>query len=74
MVIGQRIELVSAMRAVETVAGECVLLTVPAGAIVEVVCGPVDGDKAVQVDWNGRTVAMFAGDLDRSATVLHPIV
>ena len=74
MVVGQRFELASATRAVETVAGECVLLTVPAGAIVEVVCGPMDGDKAVQVDWNGRTVAMFAADLDRSATVLHPIV
>lgn len=74
MVIGQRFELASATRAVETVAGECVLLTVPAGAIVEVVCGPVDGDKAVQVDWNGRTLAMFAADLDRSARVLHPVV
>jgi len=73
MVVGQRFELASAMRAVETVAGECILLTVPAGAIVEVVCGPIDGDKAVQVDWNGRTVAMFAADLDRSATVLDPI-
>jgi hypothetical protein len=74
MIIGQRFELTSATRAVETVAGECVLLTVPAGAVVEVVCGPIDGDKAVQVDWNGRTVAMFAADLDRSATVLHPVV
>jgi len=72
MVIGQRFELTSATRAVETVAGDCVLLTVPAGAIVEVVCGPIAGDKAVQVDWNGRTLAMFAADLDRSATVLQP--
>lgn len=73
MVIGQRFELASATRAVETIAGECVLLTVPAGAIVEVVCGPIDGDKAVQVHWNGRTIAMFAVDLDRSATVLGAI-
>ena len=74
MVIGQRFELTSATRAVETTAGASVILTIPAGAVVEVICGPIHGDKAVQVDWNGRTVAMFAVDLDRSATVLHPAV
>ena len=50
MVVGQRFELALATRAVETVAEECVLLTVPAGPVVEVVGGPIDGDKAVQVD------------------------
>ena len=73
MVTGQRFELGSATRAIETIDGSCVLLTVPAGAVVVVICGPADGDKAVQVHWNGRTLAMFAGDLDRSATALDSI-
>ena len=39
-------------------------VTVPAGAIIEVVSGPNDGDGMVDIFWEGRLVMMFAIDLN----------
>ena len=40
-------------------------LTIPAGAIIKVVSGSTgDGDRMVDVLWEGRTVTMFADDVD----------
>jgi hypothetical protein len=42
--------------------GVHVARTVAAGAIVEF-SGPIDGDKLVDVTWEGRRVMMFTQDL-----------
>ena len=36
---------------------------VAAGAIIELSSGPLDGDKLVDVTWEGRRVMMFTQDL-----------
>ena len=48
-------------------AGRGVAHTVAMGSIVELNNGPLDGDKLVEVTWNGKVVMMFTQDLrDRS--------
>jgi len=37
--------------------------TVPSGAIVKVVNGPLDGNQLVDVTWDGKTVTMFTTDI-----------
>jgi hypothetical protein len=37
--------------------------TVASGTVVEVSDGPIDGDKLVDVIWDGRNVMMFTQDL-----------
>jgi len=44
--------------------------TVAAGMIVEVHNGAIDGDKLVEVMWNGRKVMMFTQDLRSRAEQL----
>jgi hypothetical protein len=43
--------------------GRGVAYTVTVGAIVEIGNGPLDGDKLVEVTWNGKVVMMFTQDL-----------
>jgi len=43
--------------------GRGVAYTVSVGATVEVCNGPLDGDKLVEVLWNGKAVMMFTQDL-----------
>jgi len=35
-------------------------VTIPNGSIVEVIDGPLDGNKVVDVKWEGKSVTMFA--------------
>jgi hypothetical protein len=37
--------------------------TVASGTVVEVSDGPIDGDRLVDVIWDGRNVMMFTQDL-----------
>jgi len=44
--------------------GKRVAVTVPTGAVIKVVSGPTgDGDRLVDVVWDGHTVTMFAFDV-----------
>jgi hypothetical protein len=43
--------------------GIYVARTVSSGTLVEVAGGPLDGDRLVDVVWNGRKVMMFTQDL-----------
>lgn len=36
---------------------------IPFGAVVRVINGPLDGNRLVDVDWEGKTVMMFTTDL-----------
>jgi hypothetical protein len=50
--------------------GERISRTVPKGAVVVVVNGPLDGTRLVDVEWNGETVMMFTIDLRERGTLL----
>jgi hypothetical protein len=43
--------------------GRGVVYTVQAGTVVELSNGPLDGDKLVEVIWDGKAVLMFTQDL-----------
>jgi hypothetical protein len=68
MPIGQRFKLkVSTLAASEMHRnGKLVLLTIPAGDIITV--ADASGDKMVTVLWEGRSLFMFADDLEQRAT------
>lgn len=45
-------------------------VSIPKGAIVTVLADPVDGQRMVDVEWNGKTLMVFAQDLrDRADRV-----
>ena len=43
--------------------GHHVSLTIPAGSLIVVTSGPLDGNRLVDVTWNGQAMMMFAQDL-----------
>ena len=47
--------------------------TVPSGAIVKVVDGPLDGNRLVDVNWEGKTVMMFTVDLRERGVRLEEV-
>jgi len=50
--------------ALDVVDGKRVAITVPTGAVIRVVSGPTgEGDRLVDVVWEGHTVTMFAFDV-----------
>jgi hypothetical protein len=51
-------------QAVDVIDVERSAVTIPVGAIIEVTADPTDGDGLVDVLWEGRTVVMFATDLN----------
>jgi hypothetical protein len=53
-----------------TADGHNLPVTVPSGSIVQVKNGPLDGERLIDVVWDGRTVSMFTIDLrDRGECV-----
>ncbi len=61
-----RIEL--ATLAIHSVAGLRTPVMIPSGAVVNLVAGPLDGDRMVDVNWYGKVVMMFTGDLRERGT------
>jgi hypothetical protein len=58
--------------ALDIVNGKRVVVTVPTGAIVEVVSGPTDEDgRLIDVIWDGRAVRMFALDVRERGTEIR---
>jgi len=53
----------SATLAIINLEGQNHPTTVPSGAIVRVIDGPLDGNRLVDVAWNGKTVMMFTTDI-----------
>jgi hypothetical protein len=45
-------------------------MTVPKGAVVKVVNGPLDGTRLVDVEWDGKMVMMFTIDLRERGTLV----
>ncbi|MCU1334467.1 MAG: hypothetical protein JWO19_48 [Bryobacterales bacterium] len=68
MLSGKRFKLERATLAVEVIDGRRTAVTIPAGAIVKVAAGPVNGDGIMNVLWEGRKLAMFAVDVNVRGT------
>ncbi|MCU1337517.1 MAG: hypothetical protein JWO19_3098 [Bryobacterales bacterium] len=68
MVTGKRFRLEHSTLALDILQGKRTAVTVPAGAILKVVSGPSDGERTVDILWEGRIVAMFAIDVDVRGT------
>ena len=49
--------------AIQTQDGRNTPLTIPQDAEIEVVNGPIDGDRLVDVHWGDKTVMMFTMDI-----------
>jgi hypothetical protein len=45
-------------------------VTIPKGAVVKVVNGPLDGTRLVDVEWDGEEVMMFTVDLRERGTLV----
>lgn len=68
MLTSKRFELTHSTLALDVVAKHK-WITVPAGAIIRVVAGPNgEGDRMVDVRWEGRPLVMFAIDLTAGGT------
>jgi hypothetical protein len=50
--------------------GKRIPVTVPKGAVVKVVNGPLDGTRLVDVEWEGDSVMMFTIDLRERGTLI----
>ena len=51
--------------------GKRLPLTVPAGSLVRVVDGPLNGTRLVEVDWDGDLMLMFTEDLRNHGTLIE---
>lgn len=68
MLTGKQFRLDRATLAIDTVDGKRRAVTIPAGTVLKVVSGPTDGNGMVNVLWDGRTLEMFAVDVDGRGT------
>jgi hypothetical protein len=70
MLSGKRFTLKRSILAIDMIDGKRTAVSVPEGAIIEVLPGSTDGDVSVEVLWDGRTVVMFVVDVnDRGAEI-----
>ena len=51
--------------------GKRIPRTVPKGAVVTVVNGPLDGTRLVDVEWDGEMLMMFTLDLRERGTLIN---
>jgi hypothetical protein len=67
---GQRFRIQTPTLAILSQDGHRIPITIPQGATVEVVEAPLDGNRLVDVKWEGKTVMMFSIDLsERGARI-----
>jgi hypothetical protein len=53
--------------------GEHLPITVPTRAVLKVVKGPLDGNQLVDVNWEDKTLMMFATDLRERCIKLEEV-
>jgi len=63
LIPGKRYRLNTPTLAIANEDGQHHPVTVPRGAVVKVVDGPLDGNRLVDVRWEGKTVMMFTTDI-----------
>jgi hypothetical protein len=68
--IGQRFRMKSPTLAIMTQDTAKIPIMIPKGAEVEVIDGPLNGNRLVDVRWDGKTVMVFTNDIrDRGERV-----
>ena len=70
MLTGKKVKLERATLAITMVEGRRKAMAIPVGAIIKVLSGPTPGDRMVDVLWEGKTVEMFAVDVEGRGTEL----
>jgi hypothetical protein len=60
---GQRYRLKTPTLAIMDHEGQNTPITIPSGAVVEIVNGPLDGNRLLDVQWDGKAVMMFTTDI-----------
>lgn len=60
---GQRYRMKTPTVAIMAHDGHNTPITIPRGGIVEVVDGPLDGDRLLDVCWDGKMMMMFTTDI-----------
>jgi len=50
--------------------GKRIPVTIPKGAVVKVVNGPLEGTHLVDVEWDGNMVMIFTSDLRERGTLV----
>ena len=69
MLTGKRFKLVKPTLAIDVIDGKRCAITIPAEATIKVISGPSGhGDQMLHVLWEGRTVVMFAVDVQERGT------
>jgi hypothetical protein len=68
LLTGKRFKLERATLAVSSADGRRKAVSIPVGAIIQVVSGPNNGDGMVNVNWDGRIVEMFEIDVNVRGT------
>lgn len=72
MTVHETYRINSATLAIHSESGDRTPMMIPTGALVTLVAGPLDGLRMVDVNWYGKIVMMFAGDLRDRATLVIP--
>ena len=68
MLTGKRFQLGRETIALDVVDGKRTAVRLPIGAVIKIASAPVDNDRMIDILWDGRTLAMFAVDLDTRGT------
>ena len=71
MLTGKRFKLERGTLSVESVDGKRTAVTVPSGSIIKVISGPKNNEGLVTISWEGRTLEMFAVDVDVRGTEIE---
>jgi len=61
--VGERFRMKTPTLAIMTQDGAKIPVMVPKGAEVEVLDGPLNGNRLVDVRWEGKTVMVFTNDI-----------
>ncbi len=69
---GQRYRLNTPTLAIVNKDGQNRPISIPVGAVVKVINGPLDGNRLVDVKWDGKTVMMFTTDIRERCEQLGP--
>jgi hypothetical protein len=69
-VIGRTYRLKIPTLVIMTLDGQQIPLTIPMGGTVKVIATDINGDRLVDVTWEGKTVMMFTTDLRERGEVV----
>lgn len=59
--------------AILKVDGQSSFTTIPSGAVVRPIAGPLNGGRLVDMKWDGKAVMMFASDIRERSVRLEEV-